>query len=119
MLSSMEHGGIGQQGVMMRKLTILGILATLSIIFLATAVYTSALTVVSLGSGKYDVTFSSGTKAIASNIQYDQKTYQMTIDINVTNGKGLKMVDIIEAKDYGQTLNGRAKRYDKNIIEIN
>ena len=42
----------------------------------------------------------------------------MNVLINTTNRKGLTIQDIIEAKEYGQTVNGRAKNYEKNIIQI-
>lgn len=97
---------------MKKNIIILSIICVILLISSA-----SALTFVSLGSGRYNVTFASGNTAIISNIIYDSKTYVMNITVNASH-KGLSMKDIIEAKEYSQTVNGRAKRYDKNIIDI-
>lgn len=92
------------------------IIVVVSVFLIATA---TALTFTSLGGGKYNVTFNSGTQATVSNITYNTQAKTMTIYVNVTNRKGLLIQDVIEAKEYGQTVNGKAKQYDKNIIEIN
>lgn len=87
-------------------------------IFLITLAGTLALTYTSLSGGRYNVTFSSGHQVIVESITYDAKTKNMTIIINDTVDKtpGMTIKDLNEAREYGMTVNGRSKSYEKTIF---
>lgn len=78
-----------------------------------------AFSVTPLGGGKYLLNLSNNRTAIAYNISYNKQTDVATMNINTSDGKGLTMKDIAEARAYVATLNGRAGKMGQTTIHIN
>ena len=97
----------------MKKLYIFGI------IFLVILGTVAALTVTSLGSGKYNVIFDSGRSVNVTNISYNKQTDVASMNINSPEGKGLTMKELAEVRAYVATLNGRANKMGQTTIHIN
>lgn len=72
-----------------------------------------------LSGGRYLLNLSNNRTAIAYNISYDKKTDVATMNINVSDGRGLTMKDMVEAREYIATLNGRAGKMGKTTVIIN
>lgn len=78
----------------------------------------TALIITPLGNGRYLLNFSDGTIATASNIDYNRKDNILTMDLNVSTGRGLSISNIVEAKQYAEDLKGVGNHFSKATLII-
>lgn len=97
----------------MKKIIIIGLI----VVLLAGSIL--AFSVTSLGGGKYLLNLSDNRTAIAYDISYDKRTDVATMNINTSDGKGLTMRDMADARAYIATLNGRAGKMGETTVRIN
>jgi len=78
----------------------------------------NALVISPIGNGSYQLTLSDGRTAIAYDINWDNKNKILSFKIDSADGKGLRLKDILEIRDYAQTIKGRNGLKDRTQIII-
>jgi len=78
----------------------------------------SALTVTKSGKN-YTATFGNGRVCTATSLVWDNPNKQITVTVTCNDGRGLRMIDMIELWIYLQGQVGRANQIDKFKITIN
>jgi len=102
----------------MKTRKLLTILLLILIVSLLIVTIVQALTVTPVGGGVYNVTFSNGRTAIVYNVDYKANTKILSFQVNTSDGRGLRMKDIFEIREYVATLKGRTGLKDKTTIII-
>lgn len=78
----------------------------------------SALTVVQLRKGVYNVTFGDNRSGIVSNITFNRQANTLSLNVNMVDGKGMTMGEIKEAHDWADTQNGVVGQASTATISI-
>lgn len=97
---------------------ILTILLLIMITSLLIVTSVQALTVVKINNDLYNITLDNGRKLQAYNIVYITNTKQLTMNVNTTDHRGLRIIDMIEIRDYALQLKGKPGQAERTTMYI-